>query len=309
MRQAIQSVIDSEITAALDRAKVTDREAAFILSATAKSFGQDPADLTLSRESIRKKRMLHRETTACNIKAAFRTDEPLTVHWDGKIMADVNGDNVDRLAVLVSGEETAKLLAVPKLLNGSGSAAATAVVDALNDWELADCVAALSFDTTASNTGLSNGACTILEQKLERDLLHLACRHHMFELVAAKAFEICMGPSSGPDIALFKRFASHWSSVDQAKPKTFDSEDAESEHLTGLRDDIIAQCNTLLEKQHPRDDYRELLELTVIVLGGVPKGGIRFRRPGAFHRARWMAKLIYALKIFLFRCQFHLTRS
>ena len=41
----------------------------------------------------------------------------------------------------------------------------------------------------------------------------------------------------------------------------------------------------------------------------VPKGGIRFRRPGAFHRARWMAKLIYALKIFLFRCQSHLTRS
>ena len=74
-RQAIQSVIDSEVTAALDRAEVTDREAAFILSATAKSLGQDPTDLTLSGESIRKKRMLHRETTAGNIKAAFRPDD------------------------------------------------------------------------------------------------------------------------------------------------------------------------------------------------------------------------------------------
>ena len=30
---------------------------------------------------------------------------------------------------------------------------------------------------------------------------------------------------------------------------------------------------------------------------------------GAFHRARWMSKLIYALKIFLFRGQFKLTKA
>lgn len=32
-------------------------------------------------------------------------------------------------------------------------------------------------------------------------------------------------------------------------------------------------------------------------------------KPGAYHRARWMAKLIYALKIFLFRGQFKLTKA
>ncbi|KAG0710828.1 Serine/threonine-protein kinase PLK4 [Chionoecetes opilio] len=40
-----------------------------------------------------------------------------------------------------------------------------------------------------------------------------------------------------------------------------------------------------------------------------PLRGIRILRPGALHRARWMAKIIYAIKIYLFRYpdQFCLT--
>ncbi len=49
-----------------------------------------------------------------------------------------------------------------------------------------------------------------------------------------------------------------------------------------------------------RDDYRELLELTMIFLGGIPKNGISFHIPGAVSHARWMSKAIYAFKIFLF---------
>jgi len=48
--------------------------------------------------------------------------------------------------------------------------------------------------------------------------------------------------------------------------------------------------NRLLEK-HPKDDYqRELLELTVIVLGGKLSNDIKI--PGDIHHARWMAKTI-----------------
>ena len=39
-----------------------------------------------------------------------------------------------------------------------------------------------------------------------------------------------------------------------------------------------------------------------------PLRGIRFRVPGAFHHARWMSKVIYILKIFLFQTQFKLTK-
>lgn len=56
----------------------------------------------------------------------------------------------------------------------------------------------------------------------------------------------------------------------------------------------------------PRDDYLELLELALIFLGESPYKGIRFKAPGAMHHARWLAKALYALKMFMFRGQFRL---
>jgi hypothetical protein len=42
------------------------------------------------------------------------------------------------------------------------------------------------------------------------------------------------------------------------------------------------------KKEQFREDHRELLELTIIFLGGTPHRGILFRIPGASHHARWM---------------------
>lgn len=59
----------------------------------------------------------------------------------------------------------------------------------------------------------------------------------------------------------------------------------------------------------PRDDYRELLELTLIFLGKMCHREIKFRLPGAMHQARWMSKAIYSLKVWMFRSQFQLTKK
>lgn len=70
-------------------------------------------------------------------------------------------------------------------------------------------------DTTASNTGRFNGACALLEQKLERELLLFACRHHVYELVLKAVFETKIKQvTSGPDIALFKKFRDSWENID-----------------------------------------------------------------------------------------------
>jgi len=55
-----------------------------------------------------------------------------------------------------------------------------------------------------------------------------------------------------------------------------------------------------MEAAQPRDDYRELLELILILYGSCPPRGIPFMRPGALHRARWMARVIYAIVMYLF---------
>ena len=110
---------------------------------------------------------------------SFATDAPLTVHWDGKILEDITGcKDTERLPILVSADGNSKLLAVPKLSSGKGIDITNAVIECLEDWNLANNIQAMCFDTTASNTGNKQGACTIIESKLGRSLLQLACRHH-----------------------------------------------------------------------------------------------------------------------------------
>lgn len=56
-----------------------------------------------------------------------------------------------------------------------------------------------------------------------------------------------------------------------------------------------------MQEYQPRDDYRELLELTCIFLGETR--AINFRLPGLMHNARWLSNAIYCLKMFLFKQQ------
>ena len=303
-RRATRGVVSAQLASALDRTKVSNRAAVHVVSATAASLGHNPGELVLNRESIRRARLKVRKEMAEEIRMKFSPTVPLVVHWDGKIVKDEGGDKVERIAIIVSGEGVDKLLAVPRLDTGTGRAQADAVLDTLRDWDLVDRVIGLSFDTTAANSGQHNGACVLIEDALGRQLLNLACRHHMFELVADKAFMEAMGPSNGPDIAIFQRFQKQWKLIDSANFKPFTTDDAPRE-LLDARDELILGFKRQLNQRQPRDDYRELLELSIICLGGVPPRGIRFLKPGALHRARWMARVIYSLKIHLFREQFH----
>ena len=81
------------------------------------------------------------------------------------------------------------------------------------------------------------------------------------------------------------------------------------EKLSGFAEDTKQFALHNVQEHHPREDYRELLELTIICLGDLPARGISFRVPGTFRHARWMAKAIYSLKIFLFRKEFTLTEE
>lgn len=40
------------------------------------------------------------------------------------------------------------------------------------------------------------------------------------------------------------------------------------------------------ERHYPRDDYQELLKLSIIIHGGIPPNSISFRKPGAKYKTR-----------------------
>jgi hypothetical protein len=58
----------------------------------------------------------------------------------------------------------------------------------------------------------------------------------------------------------------------------------------------VAQANL----QQKRDDYLEFVELCLVFLDAYPEERpFSFKQPGAMHRARWMAKVLYSVKISL----------
>ena len=79
--------------------------------------------------------------------------------------------------------------------------------------------------------------------------------------------------------------------------------------LEGERDSISAFILTQVEINQPKDDYRELLQLVLIFIIEIPPNGVHFRSLGAMHHTRWIAKVLYCLKIWLFKQQFQLTKQ
>ncbi|KAK2725446.1 hypothetical protein QYM36_000064 [Artemia franciscana] len=303
-----KAVVTPELAAALDRTKVSDRKAVFVIAETAKSLGMTIDQLALNRDSVRRLRAKHRIHSSASIRAKFQSDVPLVVHWDGKLIPDLIGkEKVDRLPVLVSGKEVLQLLTVAKLPSGTGEAQASAVFGAIEDCGIPGNIRAMCFDTTSSNTGRISGACVLLEQKLGKELLSLACRHHIMELVIGAVFRVCMGSTSSPEAPLFKRFQDYWRFIDTDKYETGIAADDVARLVDDIKQSTIDFANKHLEQGQPRDDYKEFLELVLIFLGATPARGVRFMSPGAMHHARWMSKVIYSLKIWMFKAQFRLT--
>jgi len=301
-------VVSSETAAALDRTRTSDRKAAYILSAFASDLGQKVQNLPISRSSIQRSRIRHRRDIAHEIRRNFSPEVVLTVHWDGKLVEDVAQKcRVDRLAVVVSGNGVSQLLGVPRIPTGTGECQAQAVYQCIEEWGIKNRIKALAFDTTASNTGEKKGACALLQQKFDCCLLHVACRHHMFEIVLEAVFHECMElKSSGPEIALFKRFQKQFGAFQRDNFQTVLDDEALNQKLEPWKEEIASFCIEQLQIAQPRDDYREMLELSLIILGKTPSRGIRIIQPGAMHRARWMARVIYSMKLLLFRQQFKL---
>lgn len=105
---------------------------------------------------------------------------------------------------------------------------------------------------------------------------------------------------------MFRRFQQSWPNIDKAKFEVA-SDDIFTAHTSALREEMVTFCKAVLEGSHQREDYEEFLKLSLIFLGGENGSRVSFWVPVAFHHARWMAKAICSLKIFLFQYQFSLT--
>lgn len=212
-----------------------------------------------------------------------------------------------RLAVLVSSSQNEQLLGVPQVDTESGIDIAEAIYDLMLDWKIDKDIMVVCSDTTNCNTGKYGGAIVRLEQMLSRELLYVACRHHMYELTLRAAFEAKFGKTTGVDVPIFSKFKKEWKTFDQKK---FEPGIKSKRVVTILKNSIneLTQfCSAQIGKNFDRADHKELLQLTLLFLGDGTDA--QFRIPGAMHHARWLSKAIYCLKMYLFRSQFNIPND
>lgn len=89
------------------------------------------------------------------MKNEFKAEDRYTVHWDGKLLADLAGsETVDRIAIILSTSNVNQLLGVPKISDGTAENHSVAILNTLEEWKVTSNIKAMCFDTPAVNTGM-----------------------------------------------------------------------------------------------------------------------------------------------------------
>lgn len=134
----------------------------------------------------------------------------------------------------------------------------------------------------------------MIEQKLQKDLLRFACCHQINELLLHSVFTAALVTTSGPNITLFKRFQALWEFLDRDKYETGDSAPDIAPLLADVQGEWFVSTLSHIDM---RGEYCELLEVILFFLSHSPPRGIEFWLLGLSYLARWMAKVIYAIKM------------
>ena len=299
------------ISATADRLGLSVRARTLMAASVANTLGVDLDKTNISKSNAWKVSQKKRVELGNSIKENFQCPKLAVLQWDGKNLSVKGNKESNRIAVYISGVDESgfrKLLGAPETPDGTGFAEAEVVKEVMEEWGVKEEVCGLVFDTTSTNTGADMGACKFLEDWLGKPMLWLACRHHVHELHLKRVCQGIFGQTKDPGVSLFRRLKSTFNSleVDYENLSKFDFSSVPSWMEEEGKSFLAWAEKELAKKTWPRADYKELLMLTIICLGGVIPG-FQFRLPGPDHHARWMSKVIYILKIMLLLHQFQMS--
>ena len=274
-------------------------------------------DFVISTSTVRREGITAVKKNANDIIENFKENlksKDLTLHFDGKSVKEfTEGQHLEqeRIAVIVSAPSlpSPQVLGVPAADSSKGVDQRDVLTKLIEEWGVTEHIIALGFDTTASNTGVHAGAVTLVEQYLGRAVMWCACQRHVHELHIKHASEYVFGPTTGPSDKMFKKLRDNWGelkdNIDYEDISGFDHDQFSKtvvEQEAKITLEFCKRC--LVNGSFPREDYKELVQLTAVWLGGVSAvEGFRFQWPGAFHSARFMAKDLYLLKMDLLSSQ------
>lgn len=267
--------------------------------------GANPDNFQLSKtnlwEKITKIRLNKKNDVLSKLRAS---DCKVVIQFDGKTCMRLNQRHIgsdERLIVLCHTQNGDIPLGFFILNSHSGFDCAMPVINAINNNNLRNRSVGLLCDTENVNTGRFFGACAEIERQLQTQMLHLMCRHHIFEVILKAVFYLLFGSSTGPRVDTFEVLKQYW---DDIKNNGFAYAPVELEELLqpNVNEFYIEASDTIGKHAKNRDlrsDYEELNDLVLKFIGIQTEKS--FKVPGATNNARWMSRAIYALKTYLFR--------
>lgn len=237
----------------------------------------------------------------------------VVIQFDGKSYSQLGQRHIgreERLIVVCHDVKKNIALGLFAIPSKRGFECASKVTWAIRQHKLENRIVGIVSDTENTNTGERNGACALMEDILQRLLLHLMCRHHIYERILEAVFQIIFGLTTGPRIDTFDVLKQFWADIKNANYAYHPIEREklnDSPLLKNFTEDAISILLTHSNQNHFRKDYAELIDLNLKFFG--INTGRSFKVPGATSNARWMARAIYALKTYLFRSVLELDQS
>lgn len=275
-----------------------------LLNVGVKIAGTNPSAYALSKSSLWSKITQLRSAQKNELLSSLAADTcKIVLQFDGKSCSMLNKRHVgkeERFIILCHTDKSDVPLGFFVLNSKSGRDCSTQILKSLADYNLSNRVVGLVCDTENTNTGRENGACALVEIGLELDLLHLMCRHHIKEVQLRDVFVAIFGMSQAARITTFDVLIENWDYIEYTDFTYAAIETLyEDPFLERLSEETINLIGEHAKCKHVRDDYAELNDLVLKFLG--VRTGKPFRVVGATNNARWMARIIYALKCYLFR--------
>ena len=272
-----------KVCSAADKHSVSHRGVTEIVSALIQAGNGDINEMSLSRETVRRHRNKTRTDKAASIleeqlSGMTRNGENETkgyvIHWDGKMLKPLEhaGKKQEVLAVLLTSthDESEILLSIIQLQHGEGNAEIESqkIIAALDELEIdQSLIIGLVFDTTSLNTGIHNGVVVRLQREFDHKLLQLPCRHHVYELLCGSAARFVYGDTNSPREEVFSILVKNWQNLNKTDYVLYSPQ---TRCVHDQCDQVVEFCQSALvggEAFRYRNDYKELLELTLIYLG------------------------------------------
>lgn len=188
-----------------------------VLSIGIKAAGGNPNDYAISKTSLcNQLNHLRSHSKSDVLEQAGTSDEKVIILFDGKKFAKINQKHIgkdSRLVVMCHTQTKDVPLGLPILDSGHAETYVNEMVDLCDNSDLLSRIAGIVCDTTAVNTGEKGGVCVRFENKIQREVLNLMCRHHIHEILLSTAFTNTFGGIEAPTIASFDFLKHEWQQI------------------------------------------------------------------------------------------------